>query len=258
VRRDRVSRGEEEDALAGPTETSRSSPRSLLLRLGITIIAVAAWFWTQSLIGARNVPADAITDAGHHLTAPINHYLSHHPRATDALLAVSSGLIDLLGLFLLGAWIFTGSVRPFLSLLMVVALRQIMQMLCALPPPPGMIWHYPDFPSLLVTYKVGNDFFFSGHTAIAVLGVYELARLRRNWLTAMALLVLLFEIVTVLSLRVHYTMDVFTGLVTALLVSGYSSRLTNIWFRSDGSTADDPADLRASSRGTQRVSFRKE
>jgi len=33
----------------------------------------------------------------------------------------------------------------------------------------NMIWHYPGFPSLLVTL-CRNDFFFSGHTAIAVFG----------------------------------------------------------------------------------------
>jgi len=49
-----------------------------------------------------------------------------------------------------------------------------MQAVCALPPPPNMIWHYPGFPSLLVTYHVANDFFFSGHTAIAVFGAIEL------------------------------------------------------------------------------------
>jgi membrane-associated phospholipid phosphatase len=106
-----------------------------------------------------------------------------------------------------------------------MGLRQFMQGMCALPAPHGIIWHDPGFPSLLVTYKVANDFFFSGHTTIAVLGAYEVSRLRRRWLTVPACMVLVFEILTVLSLRVHYTMDVFTGIVTALLVSRLSSRI---------------------------------
>ena len=81
-----------------------------------------------------------------------------------------------------------------------------------------MIWRYPGFPSLLVTYHVANDFFFSGHTAIAVFGAIELSRLRRNWLTAAAILLVVFEIATVLILRAHYTMDVFTGIVAAFWV----------------------------------------
>jgi hypothetical protein len=91
-----------------------------------------------------------------------------------------------------------------------------MQWLVALPAPPNAIWHYPGFPSLLVTYGVSNDYFFSGHTAIAVLGVTEIARVRRRWLTTLAMLIALFEIAAVLILRAHYTMDVFTGIVTGL------------------------------------------
>jgi PAP2 superfamily C-terminal len=67
-----------------------------------------------------------------------------------------------------------------------------------------------------VTYGVSNDYFFSGHTAIAVLAVIEIARLGRRWLTTLGVLIALFEIATVLILRAHYTMDVFTGIVTGL------------------------------------------
>jgi len=135
---------------------------------------------------------------------------------------VSSALIDALGLFLLGLWLFGGTVRPFLGLFLLMALRQLIQAICALPPPPNMIWHYPGFPSLLVTYNVANDFFFSGHTAIAVFGAIELSRLRRNWLTAIAVLIACFEVATVLILRAHYTMDVFTGIVAALWIAHFA------------------------------------
>src|SRR5229473_5018747 len=104
--------------------------------------------------------------------------------------------------------------------------RQLMQAICALPPPPNMIWRYPGFPSLLVTYHVANDFFFSGHTAIAVFGAMELSRLRRHWLTATALLIVVFEIAAVLVLRAHYTMDVFTGMVAAFWVRDVVNRVS--------------------------------
>jgi len=197
----------------------------LVLRLILTVVVLALWFWTQSLIGGRTVPASGIGDAGHNLTAGLNSYFSGHPRAANALLIVSSGLIDAIGFFLLGRWLFGGTIRPFLGLFSLMALRQVMQALCALPAPPNMIWHYPGFPSLLVTYKVANDFFFSGHTAIAVFGALEICRLRRSWLTIAAVLIVVFEIATVLVLRAHYTMDVFTGIVAALWVSTMSERV---------------------------------
>jgi hypothetical protein len=138
---------------------------------------------------------------------------------------VSSGLIDAIGFFLLGRWLFGGSVRPFLGLFSLMALRQVMQALCALPAPPNIIWHYPGFPSLLVTYRVANDFFFSGHTAIAVFGALEISRFRLKWLTMAAVLIVVFEVATVLILRAHYTMDVFTGILAALWVSKMSERI---------------------------------
>jgi hypothetical protein len=199
--------------------------RGLLLRFLVAGIVLALWFWTQSLLGARTAPAAGIGDVLHNLTAGLNSYFAQNTRAAEALLIVSSALIDALGLFLIGPWLFGGSVRPFLGLFVLMALRQLMQAICALPPPPNMIWHYPGFPSLLVTYHVANDFFFSGHTAIAVFGAIELSRLRRNWLTVFAVFIVLFEVATVLVLRAHYTMDVFSGIVAALWVSHISERI---------------------------------
>ena len=199
--------------------------RKLARRLIVTALGLALWFWTQSLIGARALPATVVGDAIHQWTAPLNSYFYENVHAANVLLIVSSVLIDFLGLFLLGGWLFGRSVRPFLGLLILLGLRQVMQAICALPTPPHMVWHYPGFPSLLVTYGVANDYFFSGHTAIAVFGATELARFGRRWLTALALLVVLFEIATVLVLRAHYTMDVFTGIITALWVAVVCDRI---------------------------------
>jgi hypothetical protein len=198
------------------------------LRLALTAVALVLWFWTQSLIGTRVEPESGIGDRLHDSTASLNLYLQSHPNAANALLIGSSGIIDLLGIFLLARWIVRGDVRPFLSLVFVLGLRQIMQACVALPAPPGAIWHYPGFPSLLVTYNVAHDYFFSGHTAIAVLGAVELARFGKRWLTVTAIGIVIFEAATVLILRAHYTMDVFTGVITALyvahLVSGIQDR----------------------------------
>jgi hypothetical protein len=193
--------------------------RRFIRRIVLTAIALGIWFWTQTLIAHRAVPASGVGDALHNLTAGLNTYFNQYPAAANALLIVSSGLIDGLAIFLLLRWLFGPTVRPFLGLVMLLALRQLMQAICALPAPPNMIWHYPGFPSRLVTYNVGNDFFFSGHTAIAVFGGIELARVGRRWLTILAVAIVCFEMVTVLVLRAHYTMDVFTGLLAAICVA---------------------------------------
>jgi hypothetical protein len=209
-------------AEASEQMTNRESARiwrRLIRRIVLTAIALGIWFWTQSLIAGRPVPPSGVGDALHAMTAWLNFYFYQSPAAANALLILSSALIDGLGIFLLLRWLFGPSVRPFLGLVLLLGLRQMMQAICALPAPSNMIWHYPGFPSLLVTYNVGNDFFFSGHTAIAVFGGIELARIGKRWLTVLAVGIGLFEIAAVLVLRAHYTMDVFTGLLAALCVA---------------------------------------
>jgi hypothetical protein len=211
--------------------------RRLIRRVMLTALALGIWFWTQSLIARRAAPPSGIGDALHTLTAGLNSYFYHSPAAANALLILSSAFIDGLGLFLLVRWLFGPSVRPFLGLVLLLGLRQILEAICALPAPPNMIWHYPGFPSLLVTYNVGNDFFFSGHTAIAVFGGIELARLGKRWLTLLAVAIVLFEIATVLILRAHYTMDVFTGILAALCAARFSTVVSpriDAWLSSFG------------------------
>jgi len=190
--------------------------RLWLLRLGLVIISLFLWFWTQSLLGSRPVPAK-IGDGLHDLTASTNSYLLSHPKSANALLIASSAIIDMLRIYILASTIVGRSITPFLALLMLFATRQIIQSLCPLPPPHGLIWHHPGFPSLLVTYSVPNDLFFSGHTALAILGACVLGKsLPKPIGIPLGLLIVLFEITTVILLRAHYTMDIFTGAITAL------------------------------------------
>ena len=189
--------------------------RAVLVATGL-----ALWFWTQRLIGQRPFPPRGIGDAVHDWTAPWNRQLRANPRAADALLIASSAVIDLLGVFLLGAAIFVPTFRPFVGLLVLYALRQLCQGLCAFAPPEGMIWRSPGFPSLLVTYGTATDLFFSGHTAIAVYGALELARLGGAWFVLLGVAIVLFEAGAVLVLRAHYTADVFAAVVTALWAAG--------------------------------------
>jgi hypothetical protein len=214
--------------------SSAGRGRAIALRVVLTVAALVVWFWTQALIGCRVLSGNGIGDRLHALTAPANFYLYTHPSAANALLIASSAIIDLLGIFLLAKWIFGRSARPFLGLVIVLGLRQVMQALVSLPTPPNAIWHYPGFPSLLVTYGVSNDYFFSGHTAIAVLGATEMARAGRRWLTALGILIVVFEIASVLVLRAHYTMDIFTGLITGLYAAYLASRISP-WKAKQGS-----------------------
>ena len=204
------------------------------LRAGVVAGALVAWFWTQSLIARKSAVKDGIGDVVHDLTARWHSYFSTHESAANAALITSSIFIDLFGLSLIASAIFGPTFAPFLAVLIVFALRQVCQGLCTLPPPPGIIWRNPGFPALLVTYSVGNDFFFSGHTALAVLGAIEAARYGPPWFAAIAAVIALAEMLTVLVLRAHYTMDVVAGALAAFLaadVAGMVSPVLDAWLR---------------------------
>lgn len=217
------------------------------LRAVFVIVGLVAWHVTQGMLGARPAPAekDAMSAAGSvithgdgllDLTRPINDYLNVNRTVANGLLIVSSAMIDVLGVFLLGWSVFGRSLRPFIGLLLLFGMRQITQSLSSLPAPAGMIWpaEGPGFPSLLVTYHAANDFFFSGHTAIAVLGAIEIGRLIRDFVTGAATWVAYAAVVAaacflagvVILLRAHYTMDVFTGVLAAILAAIAAQRIS--------------------------------
>jgi hypothetical protein len=195
------------------------------LRAAFMAAALVAWFWTQKLIGSRAGVPGAIGDWVHVWTAPLNKKLARDRKAADALLIASSLGIDVLGAATILYSVLGPSVRPLIALLLIFSLRQLCQLTTSLPPPKGMIWRDPGVPSFLVTYGVTNDLFFSGHTAIAVLGALVLHSLGSAWLDAAALLIAVFEIAAVLVLRAHYALDVFTGAVVALWVWSASAPL---------------------------------
>lgn len=200
----------------------------IAVRVALVVAGIGLWFWSQAVLGKR-VPKVAVevplADGIHEMTAWIHRRYATNVAAGNRLLIASSLVIDLLGAYLLGTAIFGESIRPYLGLVMVFALRQICQMLCPLPAPSGMVWRYPGVPAILVTYGTANDLFFSGHTAIAVYGAATLAGHWGPWGLALGLLIAFFEAATVLVLRAHYTMDVFTGIVCALWVYTLSGSL---------------------------------
>ncbi len=197
----------------------------ILLRLAVIAVALIIWFWTQRLIAKNYAKGNDIGDGVHRLTAPWHHYFFTHEKAANYALIISSFFIDLLGLSLIALAIFGNTFAPFIGIIIVFSLRQVSQLCCTLPPPPGIIWRDPGVPTVLVTYAVGNDFFFSGHTALAVLGAINLCHFGPPWLGVLAVLVAIGEATIVLVLRAHYTMDVIAGAFAAWFAADLAARL---------------------------------
>lgn len=188
---------------------------TVLTRVALIGLALAGWFASQRLIALRPAVDGAMTDYLHAATAGMNASLHAKPRLANGILVASSAGVDVLTLFVLAWSVFGPSFTPFWGLLGLFAMRQASQAMVALPAPQGIIWRHPGFPSLFVTYDVGNDFFFSGHTALAVYGAIQLASLQIPMLTALGVAVAVAEMVVVIVLRAHWTVDVLTGVLAA-------------------------------------------
>jgi hypothetical protein len=185
------------------------------LRAALVAGGLALWFLTQRLLAGRTPETGGIGDRVHAWSAPLNAQLAARPHAANSVLIASSAVIDLLGVWLLGSALLGPTIRPFLSLFFLYLLRQVCQGLCSLPAPRGSIWRHPGFPSLLVTYGTTHDYFFSGHTAIAVLGAIAITAAGPPWLAAGAVAAAVLEAAVVLVLRAHYTMDVVAAACAA-------------------------------------------
>ena len=202
------------------------------LRVLVILVGVGLWHWTQKLISRKVDLGAGVGDRLHDLTTPLHAWFSRNPRATNVTLVVTSAFIDAIGIYLLGSAVLGPSIRPFIALFILFGLRQICQSITTMPKPTGVIWRHPGVPSFLVTYDVGNDFFFSGHTAVAVLGALELAYHGPPVAALVVAAIALVEAAVVIIFRAHYTADVFAAAFAAWgaeLIAQHVSPTIDFW-----------------------------
>jgi len=199
------------------------NPRSLFLRSSQALAVAAAyglWLTSQHLLEHTRRPVTGLVGHTHEWLSAINLYLNAHPALANVVLALSSFEVDLAGLSMVVFFFVRRETRPLLGLWFILIMRQLCQTTASLPPPEGMIWHYPGFPSIIVTYSTSTDFFFSGHMALAALLVTELTAQRApRWKLVTAWLVTAVQATIILSMRFHYVTDVVAGLLAAVVAT---------------------------------------
>lgn len=173
---------------------------------------------TEALIGEMTPPQGAIFDRLHDWTAPLNCFFHQHPFAANFVLITTSFWIDAGILFLSMRALFGPSIRPFLELFLFGLFRQCLQFLVTLPIPQGIIWEYPGFPSLMANYSIQHDLYFSAHTGISLLVVLELMGTEKKWLYWTGIFFFGYVVITLITFRIHYTMDIFTALFVAMTI----------------------------------------
>jgi len=187
------------------------------LQAAAVAAAYGAWLLSQHLLETSRGAITGFTDHSHELLAGANAYLNAHPVLANVVLAISSLEVDLAAICMVTFFFTRRESRPLLALWLILIMRQLCQASISIPAPDGMIWRYPGFPTLVVTYSTATDFFFSGHMALATLLAAELSaqrapRLKRGiaWGIAFA------QALVILSMRFHYFTDVVAGCLAAV------------------------------------------
>jgi hypothetical protein len=175
------------------------------------------WLSSQYLLERSRVVVHGFTDHSHQALAGVNLFLNAHPTLSNVILALSSFEVDVAALSMVAFFFIRRESRPLLGLWLILIMRQLCQASVSIPQPEGLIWRYPGFPSVVVTYGTSNDFFFSGHMALATLLATELMAQRApRWKQLLAWSMILVQALIILSMRFHYITDVVTGFLAAV------------------------------------------
>lgn len=212
--------------VAPAADRIRFNPSVLRPWLFVLVLAGAGGFYfVQGYIERKPLPACGIGDWILQVLLPLNRSIGESLFLSNFYLAVMNGIADLMGLFIIAMTLIRRDLRPFLVIFIFGLLRQTLQYLVSLPVPPYVIWHDPGFPTIFSTYHIANDLYFSLHTGVSLVVALEMARFKnRGWLV-LGLSLFFFEAFSVLLLHAHYTMDVFTAIVTVFILSNLCVRI---------------------------------
>ena len=98
-------------------------------------------------------------------------------------------------------------------------LRQSMLYLVRVFPPEGMIWFHPGLPSFVIKYDTVNDLCFDGHMSIlTLLCQYWYFANYNHIMVVVTIQLCVFTLFELIVLRVHYTIDIYSGIMSALAV----------------------------------------
>jgi len=139
-----------------------------------------------------------------------------HDGYRRAFQILCSLLVDLCFIITFAFWVLKGkSVRLPLTLGIFYIVRAVLQKLWFVPFPDGYWWYDPGFPSLVVPYGKGSDFFYSGHSGFLVICAKELHAGKNKKSRNFAIVSLIYTMLILMVYRIHYLVDIFAGVFFA-------------------------------------------
>lgn len=206
-----------------------------MTRRVIAVTVMLALYALSAALGAFSLPtyrnASGVDDLGH-LVIP-SLLLMVGKETAQYIFWLGTLPLELFFVGIALVVLFTGKgIRLGICLYVAYFLHWVFLHLTTLPPPDHSVWQFPEGVFTL-SKPYPNDFWFSGHTANAVLIALATAG-SRPWLKGLAWGNVFFEILIVLSTRTHYTIDVVGGIFVAYTIHRASLDVAASLARSSG------------------------
>ena len=190
------------------------------LSLSAVIIILFGVFNNVRVISSPQPENKCYFDVVHSWFTPLNYFYRGNKNFRAFLMIVAGLLLDITFLFSFIAWsIYAVDWRFGVNMLLFYGIRYLANETERLSVPNLMHFEYPGFPSIVVGYVPGDDFFFSGHCGFPMVNMMEYIWLRKYWLAAFCAFTTSFEMFLMLSNRGHYIVDIIVGIVFGQYIS---------------------------------------
>ena len=200
---------------------SLKKPQIIKLSISGIIIILFAIFNNVQVIGNPTPDNNCYYDVVHDWAKPLNYYFRGNEGFNKFLCILGSLTIDILFLISYYTWaIYSIDWRFGINTMLFYGVRYILNEVARLDAPNLMYFPYPGFPSIVVGYIQGSDFFFSGHCGFPVVCMMEFIWLKKFWIAGYALCVTCVEFLLMcLTSREHYTIDIIVGIIFGHYIS---------------------------------------
>lgn len=200
-------------------------PRIAALAVMLVLYVLAAILGSVSSPMYRS--ASGVEDVGHLLVPSLVAMVGR--RKAEYVFWLGTLPLELFFVAIVLVILVTGKgIRLGIALYVAYFLHWLFLHATVLPPPDDQVWQFP-----AGVFTLGKphprDFWFSGHTANAVL--IALAARRPPWARALAWANVAFQSLLVLAARTHYTIDVLGGIFVAYAVHRASLEVAAAWGR---------------------------
>ena len=199
------------------------------LFISLLIIALFAVFNNMQILGNPTPDNQCYYDVLHEWVIPLNKLYRGNKIYRTVLTIIGSVLLDLVYIINYFCWgVYAVDWRYGVSTMFFYGIRYILQETIRMKYPDRLFFEYPGFPSIVVGYIQGSDFFFSGHCGFPIIGMMEFIWLKKYYFSAYFAFVSFVEFFLMINCREHYTIDIIVGVV----FSHYITILCRLWVRS--------------------------